>query len=245
MSLTLAVSARSDAGPVREHNEDAVFVAARLVAVADGVGGAAAGEVASEAAIGALHTLEKSLLRAPLDVALAEAIVHADETIAFIASCRPATAGMATTLTVVALDDDWLVAGVGDSRAYLLRDGALHRLTRDDTLVQELVEAGVLAAADAARHPQRHVVTRVLDGALARPPRVERLFARAGDRVLLCSDGLTDVADDAAVATALGLADRDAAADALLALAQRNGARDNVSLVVADAVHAGPDAPRW
>jgi protein phosphatase len=245
-TLALAFAARSDAGPVREHNEDAVFASPRLVAVADGVGGAAAGEVASRVAIEALALVEKSRLQSPLPEALAGAVAEGNATIAFIAGVRPATAGMATTVTAVALDDDtWTVANIGDSRAYLLRDGALRRLTRDDSLVQELVDAGVVSEAEAPEHPQRHVVTDVLDGAPDRRPTIDRYAAQGGDRVLVCSDGLSDVVADEAIAVALAVADREAAADRLLALALEGGARDNVSVVVADAVPAGREAQRW
>jgi protein phosphatase len=245
-ALTLAFAARSDTGPVRDHNEDAVFASGRLVAVADGVGGAAAGEVASRVAIEALALAEKSRLDGSLEEALAGAVAEGNATIAFIASVRPATAGMATTVTAVALDAGaWTVANIGDSRAYLLRDGALMRLTRDDSLVQELLDAGVVSEEEARDHPQRNVVTGVLDGAPDRRPRIGRLAAQAGDRVLVCSDGLSDVVADETIAGALAIADRDAAADRLLELALEGGARDNVSLVVADAQPAGPDAPAW
>ncbi len=244
-ALTLAYTARSDTGPVRDHNEDAVFASSRLVAVADGVGGAAAGEVASRVAIEALAHVEKSRLDGSLEDALAGAVAEGNATIAFIAAARPATAGMATTVTAVALDDGWTVANIGDSRAYLLRDGALTRMTRDDSLVQELLDAGIVDEDEARDHPQRNVVTDVLDGAPDRQPSMGRHAARAGDRVLVCSDGLSDVVTDEAIAAALAIADREAAADRLLALALDGGARDNVSLVVADARPAAPDDQRW
>src|SRR3954447_17914845 len=126
-SLMLECSARSDVGR-RTNNEDAVFASPRLAAVADGVGGAAAGEVASRTVIGALHHLDKCRLDGRLDAALGGAIASGNDTIAFIAGCRPSTAGMATTLTTVALGDEgYVLANVGDSRSYLLRDGALRR----------------------------------------------------------------------------------------------------------------------
>jgi protein phosphatase len=244
--LTLAFAARTDTGPVRDHNEDAVFASPRLVAVADGVGGAAAGEVASRVAIEALALVEKSRLEGSVEDALAGAVAEGNATIAFIASVQPATAGMATTVTAVALDDDgWTVANIGDSRAYLLRDGALMRLTRDDSLVQHLIDAGVVDEDEARDHPQRNVVTGVLDGDPHRRPRIERHRAQAGDRVLVCSDGLSDVVSDEAIAGALAVADRDAAADALLTLALEADARDNISVVVADAMAADADAPAW
>jgi len=239
-ALALAFAARTDTGPVREHNEDAVFASPRMVAVADGVGGEAAGEVASRVAIEALALVEKSRRAGSLEDALAGAVAEGNATIAFIAGVRPATAGMATTVVAVALDEEgWTVANIGDSRAYLLRDGALRRLTRDDSLVQRLLDAGVVDEAEARAHPQRNVVTEVLDGEPQRRPRIERHPAHAGDRVLVCSDGLSDVVADEAIAGALAVADRDAAADALLQLALDAGAPDNVSIVVADALPDG------
>src|SRR4051794_32647436 len=163
--LMLECSARSDVGR-RPNNEDAVFASPRLAAVADGVGGAAAGEIASRTVINALIRLDKSRLDVPLLHALTDAVAWGNETIGFIAECRPQLSGMSTTLTTVALADDgtYLVANVGDSRTYLLRDGALRRLTRDDSLVQELIEHGYLTAEEARRHPQRSVVLNALDG---------------------------------------------------------------------------------
>lgn len=245
-ALTLAFAARTDTGPVRTQNEDAVFASPRLVAVADGVGGAAAGEVASRVAIEALALAEKSHLAGSVEDALAGAVAEGNATIAFIAGVRPATAGMATTVTAVALDDDgWTVAHIGDSRAYLLRQGVLTRLTHDDSLVQRLIDAGAVSEDEARAHPQRNVVTAVLDGDPRRRPRIEHHAAQPGDRVLVCSDGLSDVVTDEAIASALATDDRETAAAALLATALGGGARDNVSVVVADALPADASAAAW
>src|SRR3954468_22934643 len=136
LTLALSCAARTDPGRVRDHNEDAVLATPRLAAVADGVGGHAAGEVASQVAIGAIASLEKRWLEAPLAHELAAAVRDGNERIGFIASCRPAMEGMATTLTAVALREEYVVANIGDSRTYLLRDGALEQLTRDDSYLQ-------------------------------------------------------------------------------------------------------------
>jgi len=246
MALTLATAARTDAGRVRSHNEDALFASPRLVAVADGVGGHAAGEVASAVAISALASLEKRRLREPLPEALDAAVREGNATIAFVAGARPATRGMGTTLCAVALHAGTLVvAGIGDSRAYLLRDGELRQLTRDDSLVQRLVDDGLLDAAAARMHPRRSVVTAALDGEPGRAPAVNSLDARAGDRLLVCSDGLSDLVEDAALAEVLAALPREHAADRLVELALEAGGRDNVSVVVADVVDAGHDAPAW
>lgn len=230
----------------REVNEDRVFASTQLVAVADGVGGAAAGEVASGLAIGAVSTLEGQYLDGPLDEELPAAIRGGNERIRFVAACRPHWAGMASTLATVALDDDrYLVANIGDSRVYLLREGTLARLTTDDTYVQSLVESGALTPEQAQRHPQRSLVVNVLDGEPGRRPSVTATPAAAGDRLLLCSDGLSDFVTERRLARLLRVDDREACADALVRAALDRGGSDNISVVVVDVVHR-PDAPgRW
>jgi PPM family protein phosphatase len=245
--LTLRCALRTDVGPVRENNEDALFASPRLAAVADGVGGAAAGEVASRAVIDALVHLDKCRLEQPLEDALAAAVASGNERIGFMAECRPEMAGMSTTLTAVALGEDgYVLANVGDSRTYLLRDGALTRLSRDDSYVQLLIDSGNLAPEEALRHPQRSLVIEALDGdAKRRPPDVTTAPARAGDRLLLCSDGLSDYVEDDAIADALHSAARDECAERLVAMALDAGARDNVSVIVADVEPRRDRAASW
>jgi len=246
-ALTLEAATRTDTGPVRANNEDAVFAGPRLVAVADGVGGAAAGEVASRLAIDAVAHLAGTRLDTPLDDALADAVATANETIGFVAECRPLMAGMSTTLTAVALADDgaYVVANVGDSRTYLLRDGALTRLSRDDSLVQLLVDRGDATPAEARVHPQRSLVLEALNGRPRERVGLRRVRARGGDRLLLCSDGLSDMVDDDAIADALREPSREACAERLVALALAAGGRDNVSVVVADVVERRGSAAAW
>jgi serine/threonine protein phosphatase PrpC len=246
-ALTLEAATRSDTGPVRPNNEDAVFAGPRLVAVADGVGGAAAGEVASRLAIDAVAHLAGRRVDAPLPDALADAVAEANATIGFVASCRPLLAGMSTTLTAVALADDggYVLANVGDSRMYLLRDGELSQLSRDDSLVQLLIDQGRLTDAEARGHPQRSVVTEALDGAPRARAATATFEARAGDRLLLCSDGLSDVLDDDAIARGLREPSRERCAERLVAEALAAGARDNVSVVVADVVERPDDGAAW
>jgi protein phosphatase len=247
MSLMLQPAVRTDVGR-RANNEDAVFATQRLAAVADGVGGAAAGEIASQTVIGALMSLEKSRLAGRLEDALAKTVTLANDRIGFVAECRPQYAGMSTTLTAVALADGggYAIANVGDSRTYLLRDGALTRLTRDDSLIQALIDRGALSEAEARRHPQRSVVLEALDGTPRELRAVATRPARAGDRLLLCSDGLSDVLPDAAIAALLG-GERDAqrCAERLVDEALAAGARDNVTVVVADVVARPDPAPLW
>ena len=246
-ALSFSAAVRTDVGPVRRNNEDTAYASPRLAAVADGVGGAAAGEVASRAAIDALAHLDRCRVDEPLDRALAAAVAKGNAAIGFIAGCRPRMAGMSTTLTAVALDDDgYLVTNVGDSRTYLLRDGTLRRLTRDDSLVQRLVDSGAVTPAEARTHPQRSLVLDALDGdPERRPPAVTPVAARAGDRLLLCSDGLSDALDDERIAELLGIAAREECAERLVAAALAAGARDNVSVVVADVAPRRDPAAGW
>jgi protein phosphatase len=237
-ALALECATRSDVGR-RRNNEDALYASPRLAAVADGVGGHNAGEVASQWAIEALAQLDKTRLDKPLEAALADAVAWGNETIGFIAQSRPETAGMSTTLTAVALSDDgaYVLANIGDSRTYLLRDGALTQLTRDDSFVQYMVDSGHLTLEQARRHPSRSLVMEVLDGGPERRPAILTLAAWAGDRLLLCSDGLSDALDDAAIAELLiRHAEPEECADRLVAAALTAGARDNVSVIVADVV---------
>ena len=246
--LALEYAIRTEVGPVRADNEDTAFASPRMAAVADGVGGAAAGEVASRAAIDALVHLDKCHLDRPVADALRTAIAAGNAAIGFIAEARPRTAGMSTTLTAVALDGDrYAVANIGDSRTYLLRDGTLERLTRDDSLVQRLVDSGAVTEAEARHHPQRSLVLAALDGDPGRPPpEIATVAARAGDRLLLCSDGLSAALDDDAIAPLLAIPDRRTSAERLVSAALDAGARDNVSVVVADVTPSGDgDATSW
>ena len=243
--LILECAVRTDVGRVRKNNEDSAFATSRLAAVADGVGGHAAGEVASRAAIDVLAVLEKSWLSEPLTAALGDAVQACNERIGFIASCRPDFEGMSTTLTAVALDEEYVVANIGDSRTYLLRDGELSQLTRDDSYLQMLIESGVVDPEQARRHPQRNVVLRALDGGPDRLPTLTTHPARAGDRLLLCSDGLSDVLDAETIRETLATEPRDRCAELLVEMALDGGARDNVTAVVADAVATDGPASAW
>jgi PPM family protein phosphatase len=244
-ALILECAVRTDVGRVRKNNEDSVFATSRLAAVADGVGGHAAGEVASQAVIDVLAALEKSWLSEPLSSALGEAVLAGNERVGFIAACRPEMEGMSTTLTAVALDEDYVVANVGDSRTYLLREGELTQLTRDDSYLQMLIESGAMNPEDARGHPQRNVVLEVLDGSPERMPTVTTHPARAGDRLLLCSDGLSDVLDAEVIRDTLAGHSCDRCAELLVEMALDGGARDNVTVVVADAVATDRPSSGW
>jgi serine/threonine protein phosphatase PrpC len=245
--LTLECTSRSDVGR-RKNNEDAVYTSPRLAAVADGVGGAAAGEVASGWIIQALQKLDKTRLGGPLEIALRDAIAWGNETIGFVGTHQAQMSGMSTTLTAVALANDgtYAFANIGDSRTYLLRDGELKQLSRDDSFVQHMIDEGHLTVEQARRHPSRSLVLEALDGKPDRRPVITTLAACADDRLLLCSDGLSDVVDLLALQEVLlSLESREACVDALVHLALENGARDNVSAIVIDVVPRSDPATAW
>ena len=235
MRLILCTGAASDRGPVRELNEDAYHAGPALVAVADGVGGLPAGEVASAIAIRALVPLGSGGPPDDPAGALRTAVDTASRWIREAVAADRTLAGMGTTLTALLLAGDRAaVAHIGDSRAYLLRDRDLTRVTRDDTYVQLLVDGGVISPEEARRHAQRSLVTRALHGT-PEPPAVTPVTPETGDRFLLCSDGLSDVVDDDAIGHALReYAEPKHCAEQLVKLALRAGGPDNVTAIVAD-----------
>ena len=245
-ALMLQPAVMSDVG-LRGNNEDAAFASSRLVAVADGVGGAAAGEQASNLAILKMRALDNRRLVNPLETELTDAVADANDLISLAGLHEPAHAGMATTLTAVAMANDgrYLIANVGDSRTYLFRDGELSQLTRDDSLVQELIDQGALSESEARAHPQRSVVLRALDGGGQRPVVLRALEARVGDRLLLCSDGVTDYLADEQVAECLRVDEATEAVNRLVAAALDRGSRDNVTAVIADVVAREDPGEGW
>ncbi|MCW2503146.1 MAG: protein phosphatase [Actinomycetia bacterium] len=239
MSLTLRYAARSDRGLIREGNEDSVYAGPRLLAVADGMGGMAAGEVASNIVVGALAPLDEDVSSSDLVDALRGAIGHANQTLRDAVESNPALEGMGTTLTAMLFSGNRIaLVHVGDSRAYVMREGELTQITRDDTYVQMLVDEGRITADEATTHPQRSLLTRALDGRDVDPDFSVR-EARSGDRYLLCSDGLSGVVSPETMADALRLVDPREAADRLISLALRGGGPDNITCIVADIVDTG------
>jgi serine/threonine protein phosphatase PrpC len=249
MTLALHYALRSDVGLLREGNEDSAYAGPRLLAIADGMGGHAAGEVASAVAISAIAPLDKQNLTDSEDMldALAAAVAAARNTLHDMSASDPAVEGMGTTLTALLWAGAQVaVCHIGDSRAYLLRDGDLYQITRDHTLIQSLVDEGRLSPAAAANHPQRSLIMRALQGSTDADPDLAMHEALLGDRYLLCSDGLTDVVGDEAVHEVLStIPDAEQAVNQLIALAIRNGGPDNITCIVADVVDsaAGPVAP--
>jgi PPM family protein phosphatase len=240
VTLTLRYAVRSDLGLVRGNNEDSVYAGPRLLAIADGMGGHAAGEVASKIVIGTMEPLDDDRPPADLIGALRAAVHEANHRIADAVEHNNELDGMGTTLTALRFAGAKVaLVHVGDSRAYLLRDGTLTQITHDDTYVQYLVDTGKLTADEAKDHPRKSVILRALRGAEVEPD-VSIREARAGDRYLLCSDGLSDVVSIETMAEALRIPDPQECADRLVELALRSGGPDNVTVIVADVVDARP-----
>src|SRR5512139_3469508 len=236
MTLVLRYAARSDRGLVRANNEDSVYAGARLLALADGMGGHAAGEVASQLVIAALAHLDDDEPGGDLLSKLDEAVREGNSAIAAHVEMEPELEGMGTTLTAILFAGNRLgLVHIGDSRGYLMRDGELTQITKDDTFVQTLVDEGRITAEEAHSHPQRSLIMRALTGHEVEPTLIMR-EARAGDRYLLCSDGLSDPVSHDTIYEALKIPDVAESADRLIELALRGGGPDNVTVVVADVV---------
>src|SRR5260370_20085133 len=236
MSLALHYALRSDVGLLREGNEDSACAGPHLLAIADGMGGHAAGEVASAVAISAIATLDRQNLTEREDMldALAAAVTAARNTLHDMSLSDPAVEGMGTTLTALLWSGaDVAVCHIGDSRAYLLRAGDLYQITRDHTLIQSLVDQGRLSPDAAANHPQRSLIMRALQGSTEADPDLAMHTALLGDRYLLCSDGLTDVVPDESVhETLVTVPDADQAVGQLIDRAIGNGGPGNNTLIL-------------
>jgi protein phosphatase len=218
----------------RHNNQDSMYAGPSLIAVADGVGGAAGGEVASSLTITAISALDTEEISDP-QAALNAAADDADAAIRDTVARDNALAGMSTTLTAILATDDGLTLGhIGDSRAYRLRGNSLEQLTRDHTLVQSLIDEGQITEDEALTHPRRSWILRALDGRGNPEVDLTPLDTEPDDRLLVCSDGLSSYVDEADIATALGGDDPQAAADRLIDLALRAGGPDNITCVVAD-----------
>ena len=241
--MRLSSFAGTDVGRARSGNEDSYFCGRTVFAVADGLGGHQGGEVASAAAVEPLAALDGREFAEPAEAAeaLTTAIREGNSAILERAAGDPGLWGMGTTVTAAALAGDrhLQLAHVGDSRAYLLRDGSLEQLTTDHTVVGELVRRGRLTPAQAAVHPERSILTR----AVGLDPRIpvdtpDPVELQAGDQVLLCSDGLTEAVDEDRIAELLSAeADGNAACQALIDAANTAGGPDNITVVL---LRAGP-----
>jgi len=239
MTLALRYAVRSDVGLLREGNEDSAYASPRLLAVADGMGGHAAGEVASAVAIASVAALDGATTpNGDLLGALKEAVHSASDTLHQMASADPAVEGMGTTLTAMLwAGQGYALCHIGDSRGYMLRDGELYQITHDHSLVQSLVDEGRLSQEEAATHPQRSLILRALDGRGEAEPDLSMRKAMPGDRYLLCSDGLSDVVSAETLHHTLStVPDLDEVTLQLIELAIRGGGPDNITVIVADVV---------
>ncbi|MCV2491232.1 protein phosphatase 2C domain-containing protein [Geodermatophilus sp. YIM 151500] len=243
MTLVLRYAARSDRGLIRGNNQDSVYAGPRLLAVADGMGGHAAGDVASKVVIAALEHLDDDTPTGDLLQALRQAVFDGSEHLREVIRESPQLEGMGTTLTAILFAGGRLaLCHVGDSRAYLVRDGQLSQITHDDTFVQTLIDDGRITPEEANSHPQRSLLLRALNGQDVEPDLSMR-EVREGDRYLLCSDGLSGVVSEETLAEALKDPDPQATADRLVELALRGGGPDNITVIVADVVEDGGRGP--
>jgi PPM family protein phosphatase len=249
MTLALRFAVRSDVGLLREGNEDSAYAGPHLLAVADGMGGHAAGEVASAATITTIAPLDAEDPGPDLVSALADAVATANLRLQELIISDPAIEGMGTTLTALLWSEGYAaLCHIGDSRAYLLRDGQFVQITHDHTLVQSLVDEGKITEDDVATHPHRSLLLRALDGRTIAEPDLAPLETFTGDRFLLCSDGLSGVVTEQTLhQTLTSIRDLDKAAVQLVELAIRGGGPDNITVIVADVVDTrnGRVAPTW
>jgi protein phosphatase len=244
-SLSLRYVALTDTGLRRSNNQDSGYASSRLIAVADGMGGAAAGDLASAETMNIIRQLDRELDDVDPLTALEKAVRTANQHLGELVADDPAVEGMGTTLEAMLWDGQrFATAHIGDSRAYLLRDGTLTQISSDHTFVQSLVDEGKLTPEEARSHPHRSLLLRVLLGRDDNEPDLDHVEGQLGDRYLLCSDGLTDMVDDANIERALGAETIDMAATELVRLALEGGGVDNVTVVIGELVDASeePDA---
>ncbi|MDH6576418.1 protein phosphatase 2C domain-containing protein [Kitasatospora sp. MAP5-34] len=241
MSLVLRFAAGSHKGLIREGNEDSGYAGPRLLAVADGMGGAAAGEVASSEALGAIVRLDEDVPGADLLTLLNDAVQGANERLRQMVDEDPQLEGMGCTLTALLWTGQRMgLVHVGDSRAYLLRDGRLDQITQDHTWVQRLVDEGRITPEEAETHPQRSLLMRALDGRGQVEPDLSIREVRAGDRYLICSDGLSGPVSHQTLEETLGsFYSPEQTIQELIQLALRGGGPDNITCIVADVIDVG------
>jgi len=242
--LRFRCSGRSHPGLVRSNNEDAGYMGAYLLLVADGVGGAAAGEIAAASTAYVASTVSMITDDDPKAV-LAQAVTFAHQHLRDGVRANPLLDGMSTTLTAVFGDGErFALAHVGDSRAYLWRNGALHQITKDHTLVQMMLDSGQLRAEEAANFPYRSVIARSVTHSDPPEPDLCLLDLEAGDRLLVASDGLTDLIRDDLLCSAISSHDLESGVDHLVDLALAAGGRDNITCILGEVVNGPLIHPR-
>ncbi len=245
MALTLSFVTHSEIGLVRKNNQDSGYASPHLLVVADGMGGAAAGDLASAVAVEAIRQADTLTPSAQMLDVLAQAVSRANHRIADLVEADLSLDGMGTTVTAALFDgEDLGMAHIGDSRAYLFRGGTLERLTHDHSWVQSLVDDGKIGEAEAAVHPHRSLLLKVLNGQPTNEPDLSRTTLALGDRLLFCSDGLCGLVTDAEIARALALPDAAAALERLVEEALEQGGIDNITVIIADVVESGGSTER-
>lgn len=233
------VASKTDPGVTRDHNEDALLVdtATGLLLVADGVGGNRAGEVASSLAAELIaQHISEHLKDENFENLLRESVINANQGIRERAAKNPAWAGMGSTVVAAMCSSDLLyIVHVGDSRAYLINNSVMHQITRDHTVVEELIEHGQLTQEEALIHPDRHVITKSLGSKRPLEPELDFVSWKAGNYLLLCSDGLTDMVDDVAINAMVVDADMtlEQKCLSLVQAANQHGGEDNITVVLA------------
>ncbi|WP_415947830.1 PP2C family protein-serine/threonine phosphatase [Streptomyces sp. KLOTTS4A1] len=236
MSLSLRFAAGSHKGMIREGNEDSGYAGPRLLAIADGMGGQAAGEVASSEVISTIVALDDDIPGSDILTSLGDAVQRANDQLRVMVEEDPQLEGMGTTLTALLWTGQRLgLVHVGDSRAYLLRDGVLTQITQDHTWVQRLVDEGRITEDEATTHPQRSLLMRALGSGDHVEPDLSIREVRAGDRYLICSDGLSGVVSHQTMEETLAsYQGPQATVQELIQLALRGGGPDNITCIVAD-----------
>ncbi|MGC3995329.1 MAG: protein phosphatase 2C domain-containing protein [Propionicimonas sp.] len=241
MTLALRYTAHSEVGLVRKNNQDSAYTSPTMLIVADGMGGAAAGDLASAVAVRELRAADAPRSGELMLDTLSTAIDAASDAISDLVDSDPRLDGMGSTVCGVMFDGEQLgLANIGDSRAYRYRDGRLTRLTRDHSWVQTLVDEGRITEAEALEHPHRSLILKVINGQPQHQPDLELVDALAGDRLLVCSDGLCGFVTDDVIAARMD-GDRDDVMNALVGLAHSEGGQDNITIILADIVEGEPE----
>lgn len=249
MAFSLQIDAHSEIGLVRNNNQDSAYVSPHLIVVADGMGGAAAGDLASAVAIRELQRADEQnlapnasesgpLVGDQMLEALGGALAKANDALSDLVGWDHSLEGMGTTVCGAMFDGEhYGICHIGDSRGYLLRDGQLTRLTHDHSWVQSLIDSGKITVDEAAKHPHRSLLLKVLNGQPVHTPDFKLVDAKLGDRVLFCSDGLCGMVDDDVILKLLS-ADKplDSIVRSLTQAAHQGGGLDNITLIVADVV---------
>lgn len=241
MPLALRYLAHSEIGLVRKNNQDSAYVSPTMLMVADGMGGAAAGDLASAVAIRELRASDGLHAGEEMLAVAAAAIDRAAEAISELIDADPNLSGMGSTVCGVLFDGEQLgLVNIGDSRAYRYRAGTLSRLTRDHSWVQTLVDEGRITESEALEHPHRSLILKVVNGQPQHQPDLELAEVAAGDRLLICSDGLCGMVTDDVIAQAMD-GPREEVLTELIALAHDEGGQDNITIILADVVDGEPE----